>query len=360
MERKIYLINETDNVMPESGKIFVGTQDPKISKTGSLRSHLLSYFLKELDPSVVFTSPMKRCTSIAEMAFDNFEVNEALADCYLGKWQEYDLDYIKVKFNKLYRDWIEDPDMVPPEGEDLDSRAERLEHFINFCISSYTGDIVIISHSNIIRPYLCKLQGLNYSQINNICIPYCSISTLIFDDNKVSCENIGIQYIPELTEDICISIDRFCGLNDDEIENCIEVSKLAVCIGEELSLTGLLPDIDSIRAAALLKNLCGHTKEDAIDSSMIIEVLGYPVPAYAVRNHLNLHFTNIVNEGTILYIANRLVNGNKQLTLAELFETDFEFYKSTGSSLEEMKEIHTQDSFISGMINRLCDKQVIK
>jgi CTP:molybdopterin cytidylyltransferase MocA/HD superfamily phosphodiesterase len=113
---------------------------------------------------------------------------------------------------------------------------------------------------------------------------------------------------------------------EDKIRrHCREVARTALCIGKALnaaaSQSAPCLDTDLIVAASLLHDLARKEPSHAAAGARILESMDYPAVAELVKSHVDIHIREDqpVHESEVLYIADKLVAGDRAVSIEERF-----------------------------------------
>lgn len=106
------------------------------------------------------------------------------------------------------------------------------------------------------------------------------------------------------------------------------VAKVATSLGLELNRAGCCLDINLLEAAALLHDLAKGEPDHAAAGARILRELGYGAIAEPVATHMDITITEgkTIGASEVLYLADKLVQGERLLPLAERFRKKMERY----------------------------------
>jgi broad specificity phosphatase PhoE len=154
-------------------EVFRGRIDIELNQTGIKQAELLAESLSGLKIEAVYSSPLKRALKTAEAVARRHrlkvEASPGLIDCDFGQWQGLSLREVKDKYEKLYEQWAESPQLVKiPGGESLDGVRERALAVVNGVIAKYSGAVVLVAHRVVNKVLICALLGLDNSHFWNI------------------------------------------------------------------------------------------------------------------------------------------------------------------------------------------------
>ena len=106
------------------------------------------------------------------------------------------------------------------------------------------------------------------------------------------------------------------------IKHSIAVEKIALELGEKALQKGYPMNVNLIGAAALLHDVERRKKQHAVAGANLLERLGYPQLADVIREHMVLSDEAMehIDERAIVYLADKLVEGEKITTVEERFQ----------------------------------------
>jgi broad specificity phosphatase PhoE len=154
-------------------EVFRGRIDVELNQTGRRQAELLAESLSGQKIEAVYSSPLKRALKTAEAVARRHrlkvEVSPGLIDGDFGQWQGLSLREVKEKYNQLYEQWAESPQLVKiPGGESLDAVRERALQVVNGVMAKHGGAVVLVSHRVVNKVLICALLGLDNSHFWNI------------------------------------------------------------------------------------------------------------------------------------------------------------------------------------------------
>ncbi|MEG6616164.1 NTP transferase domain-containing protein [Peptococcaceae bacterium 1198_IL3148] len=126
----------------------------------------------------------------------------------------------------------------------------------------------------------------------------------------------------------CMEIlNKFC-VSSKVINHGVVVAQLASHLANQLNQAGCHLDIDLINAAALLHDVAKGQPNHADTGAKIIKRLGYDEVAaiVACHNDIELYADDFLTEAEIVYLADKLVKGDRVVSLEERFKEAKERY----------------------------------
>lgn len=120
--------------------------------------------VSQLPPkALLFSSPLKRCTMLAEYIQNtikpaSFIMDDRLMEMNFGDWELKNWDAIPAE---ELNPWMEDfVTTQVPNGESFTILHERVGTFLQDYVFNQATPVVIVSHAGVIRSILCHQSGL--------------------------------------------------------------------------------------------------------------------------------------------------------------------------------------------------------
>jgi len=112
------------------------------------------------------------------------------------------------------------------------------------------------------------------------------------------------------------------------IDHCQQVAKVATALGRAIRQAGTDVDLDLIAAAGLLHDLAKKQADHARKAEQILSDLGYPAVADIVGCHMDilLDTQSSIGEKEVVYLADKLVKGNRIVDLEARFKPKISRY----------------------------------
>ena len=170
-------------------EIFRGRIDVELNETGIRQAELLARYLRYLRVAAIYSSPLKRALTTAEMVAGyyglNVEIAPGLVDFDYGEWQGLSHDVVKSRYKELYAGWVRSPHRVTmPAGESLDDVRKRVLGLVDNVIAKYAGAVVLVSHRVVNKVLICALLGLDNSHFWDIKLDTCGITTFTCENGR--------------------------------------------------------------------------------------------------------------------------------------------------------------------------------
>jgi CTP:molybdopterin cytidylyltransferase MocA len=147
------------------------------------------------------------------------------------------------------------------------------------------------------------------------------------DDYRLLQEKVERLDIP--TPEECRALmENVCRAGDTIIRHGRAVAEVATRLGEELNRAGCCLDIPLLEAAALLHDLAKGEPDHAQRGARLLGELGFAAVAGPVATHMDLTLSEgePVSASEVLYLADKMVRGERRLSPEERFRAKMERY----------------------------------
>lgn len=141
----------------------------------------------------------------------------------------------------------------------------------------------------------------------------------------------GIPAEPE-----CFALLTKLSVPNRVINHAKAVAQLAEKISLALNAAGCNLDLELVKAAGLLHDLARGEPDHARAGAILLRELGYPKVAEIVASHMDIILApkNEISEGMIVYLADKLVKGDRVIPLEVRFQETQAMYTGEPAILE--------------------------
>ena len=120
--------------------------------------------------------------------------------------------------------------------------------------------------------------------------------------------------------------------------HCRAVAELAKEMAERLRASGLLIDVAAVEAAALLHDIAKSQPHHAGAGAAMIRAFGFPEVADIVARHSDLaDWNGEIDESAVVFLVDKLVCGDRRVTLAERFAPAFARFRDDPAACAETR-----------------------
>jgi HD superfamily phosphohydrolase YqeK len=112
------------------------------------------------------------------------------------------------------------------------------------------------------------------------------------------------------------------------------VAEVAQRISLVLTRSGLSLNQDLVRAGALLHDLAKGRPDHAAVGAAILNSMDFPQVATVVGSHTDLDFGDRLDESAIVYLADKLMSGERPVTIDQRFEAALRRFSDNPPALD--------------------------
>jgi alpha-ribazole phosphatase len=182
--KTIFLIRHTTPMVPDG--VCYGLTDLPVAETFSREVNIIRDKLNAFLPEAVFSSPLQRCSLLADALFPgrSIKYNDQLVELNFGhwemsKWNDIDQSLLKDWGNRFW-------DFSPPAGESFAQLHQRVISVWNQgIIANGCRNIAIVSHSGVMRAILMHLLHIPHSKIFNLNLSYGAVIKVSYTDETI-------------------------------------------------------------------------------------------------------------------------------------------------------------------------------
>lgn len=194
---KIFLIRHGQTDWNLEGRT-QGIQDSNLTEKGIEDTKLLAKRLREEEIHVIYSSTLNRAKKTAKIISNELNIpvkyNEDLVELNYGEWEGLTIEEIRNKYPEQLDNWFTRPHLtIFPDGEDLIKAQERVVTAFNNILNENKEkekNILIVSHSTMIRLLLLNILDMNLSSYNRLKQNNCAINVIGIRRN----EPVLLQY----------------------------------------------------------------------------------------------------------------------------------------------------------------------
>ncbi len=131
----------------------------------------------------IYSSPLKRCATLAHRFSNNVIYDNRLKELHFGDWEMQPWD--KIATDDI-TPWMDDfVNVTVPNGESYIELKKRVNHFFLSIKNEKNKNLIIITHSGVIRAYLASLLNIPLKDSFSISIKYGDIFKLKKTDDSI-------------------------------------------------------------------------------------------------------------------------------------------------------------------------------
>ena len=323
--RRVYLIRHAMPDIPLGERWCIGHTDIPLGTVGRMQAALLP-FVPELAEMPVFCSYLSRAVETARSLCPEPMIRSGLEEQDMGEWDGLSFTEIRACFPELYDARERNPNLWPDNAENMESVRQRMLAAVQSCLKETDGDIVIISHKSAIDSLTGQRPKLQHT----------SISALEWAGDRYQTVEVGRVPHPPLTEEVCMAVLHAAETPDSVIAHCQAVADEALRLASSVPPQTPILDLELLLSAAMLHDIARLQPKHPETGAEWIRALGYPEVADLIAQHHDFTGTEL-NEAAVLYLADKLIQGDKRVSLEERFSASGE--KGT---TEEARRAHNR------------------
>jgi molybdenum cofactor cytidylyltransferase len=111
------------------------------------------------------------------------------------------------------------------------------------------------------------------------------------------------------------------------------VAMFAKAMADRLTAAGVALDAELVKAAALVHDMAKGRPHHAEAGAEMLREFGFPQVADVVAQHMSISFNGVLNEAAVLYLADKLIQGDEHVSLEERFASAFERFADDPAAL---------------------------
>jgi molybdenum cofactor cytidylyltransferase len=157
-------------------------------------------------------------------------------------------------------------------------------------------------------------------------------------------------------------MDLMPGMDERTRQHCREVARVADCITGSLNKAGAGLDREIVLAAALLHDLAKGRPGHAREAARLVREAGFHAVAEAITTHMDIEpgQGKDISAGEILFLADKLVSGDRLVTLADRFAQATARYGDDVDALEAITTRHNIALLIQERIEARAGRPLIE
>jgi len=166
------------------------TEGVPLTKTGIEQAERIAKYLKPLDISAIYSSPIERASHTAKIVAKNrsLEVvlDERLTEIDMGKFTRMNYDDMFAKYGNIFLKFYEnDPVISEHEVETFPDVQKRVLNMVDHVLKKHNNEnVVLVTHMDPIKSMLARVMDLRPKTLFELIIANASL-TIIKEQDKV-------------------------------------------------------------------------------------------------------------------------------------------------------------------------------
>ena len=177
------------------------TEGVPLTKVGIEQSEKIARYLKPLDISAIYSSPIERASHTAEIVAKNnsldYELDDRLTEIDMGKFTQMNYDDMFAKYGNIFLKFYEnDPVIAEQEVETFPHVQERVLDIVNYVVEKHKNEnIILVTHMDPIKSMLSTVMDLKPKALFELIIANASLTIIKEQDKKFSLSAINAMDI---------------------------------------------------------------------------------------------------------------------------------------------------------------------
>lgn len=355
--RHIYIIRHGEPEFPNGQRCCIGRTDVPLSQLGKVQAQRLQNYFADTPLTAVYCSTLTRAVQTAEIIAQNrLPVNRlvTLQELDSGLWEGLTFEEIRRKYPELYAKRKVHPEQFTPEkGELFSDGLQRFRSAVNEVLRESDGDIALVAHASVNRLLLCFLLEKPFSQIYTVPQPYGCINELIMQNRILQVMRYGFMPDEFPDETVIRCLWKKYHTPESVIAHCRAVARKADELAQQLAESGCLLNRKLIFSAALLHDIARGEPNHPAKGADWLAREGYEAVAEIIAAHhdLNEQENHPITEKAVVYAADKLICGEREVSLDERFAKSLEKCQ-TPEAIAAHKRKYNQAAAVFAKIRR--------
>ena len=177
------------------------TEGVHLTKTGLEQAERIAKYLKPLDISAIYSSPIERASHTAEIVAKNnsldHNLDDRLTEIEMGKFTRMNYDDMFAKYGNIFLKFYEnDPVIAEHEVETFPQVQSRILDMVNHMVEKHKNEnVILVTHMDPIKSMLSTVMGLKPKTLFELIIANASLTIIKEQDKKFSLSAINAMNI---------------------------------------------------------------------------------------------------------------------------------------------------------------------
>jgi probable phosphoglycerate mutase len=166
------------------------TEGVPLTKTGVEQAERIAKYLKHMDISAIYSSPIERASNTAKIVADynslNYELDDRLIEIEMGKFTRMNYDDMFAKYGNVFLKFYEnDPIIAKCEVETFPEVQKRVLDMVGYIVKKHKNqNVVLVTHMDPIKSMLSTIMDLNPKTLFELIIANASLTIAKEQDEK--------------------------------------------------------------------------------------------------------------------------------------------------------------------------------
>ena len=166
------------------------TEGVPLTKTGVEQAEGIAKYLKHMDISAIYSSPIERASNTAKIVADynslNYELDDRLIEIEMGKFTRMNYDDMFAKYGNVFLKFYEnDPIIAKCEVETFAEVQKRVLDMVGYIVKKHKNqNVVLVTHMDPIKSMLSTIMDLKPKTLFELIIANASLTIAKEQDEK--------------------------------------------------------------------------------------------------------------------------------------------------------------------------------
>jgi len=177
------------------------TEGVPLTKAGIEQAESIAKYLKPLDISTIYSSPIERASHTAEIVAKNnsldYELDDRITEIDMGKFTRMNYDDMFAKYGNIFLKFYEnDPVIAEHEVETFPEVQKRILDMVNHVVNKHKNEnVILVTHMDPIKSILAMVMDLKPKTLFELIIANASLTIIKEQDKKFSLSAINAMDI---------------------------------------------------------------------------------------------------------------------------------------------------------------------
>ena len=177
------------------------TEGVPLTKAGIEQAESIAKYLKPLNISAIYSSPIERASHTAEIVAKNnsldYELDDRLTEIEMGRFTRMNYDDMFAKYGNIFLKFYEnDPVIAEHEVETFPHVQRRVLDIVNHVVKKHKNEnVILVTHMDPIKSMLSTVMDLKPKALFELIIANASLTIIKEQENKFSLSAINAMDI---------------------------------------------------------------------------------------------------------------------------------------------------------------------
>ena len=173
------------------------TEGVHLTKAGIEQAESIAKYLKPLDISAIYSSPIERASHTAEIIAKNnsfdYELDDRITEIDMGKFTRMNYDDMFAKYGNIFLKFYEnDPVIAEHEVETFLEVQRRILDMVTHVVEKHKNEnVILVTHMDPIKSMLSIVMDLKPKTLFELIIANASLTIIKEQENKFSLSAIN-------------------------------------------------------------------------------------------------------------------------------------------------------------------------